>query len=205
MKWGHFNGSRKVLSTLYWFQKYASLEAGLDEKHESLGRDNRCSCRALLFLLFSKVVILNEPVALDQLSCLVCGMARKEEQVSRLNIQCKLHKHERVKRQGYPFCINTSCTEEANGNQGGSPQVILPEIMSGDFWVSAMAARGSPQLATGPQKCVLLPDINEFFHFLKRNLKMIMGIKGCVNGFEHSEEQMTALLKPPMTSASSHR
>jgi hypothetical protein len=33
-------------------------------------------------------------------------------------------------------------------------EVIFPEMNSGDFEVSAIAARGSPQFATGPQKCV---------------------------------------------------
>lgn len=35
------------------------------------------------------------------------------------------------------------------------PNVIFPLIISGGFLVSAMAAIGIPQLATGPQKCVL--------------------------------------------------
>lgn len=35
------------------------------------------------------------------------------------------------------------------------PNVILPLMNSGGFLVSAMAASGMPQLATGPQKCVL--------------------------------------------------
>lgn len=35
------------------------------------------------------------------------------------------------------------------------PTVIFPLIISGDFLVSAMAASGMPQFATGPQKWVL--------------------------------------------------
>lgn len=35
------------------------------------------------------------------------------------------------------------------------PKVILPLIIVGSFCVSAIAASGIPQLATGPQKCVL--------------------------------------------------
>ena len=33
------------------------------------------------------------------------------------------------------------------------PNVIRPLIISGDFFMSLMAAMGRPQLATGPQKC----------------------------------------------------
>lgn len=33
------------------------------------------------------------------------------------------------------------------------PKVILPLIISGLFFISAMAAIGRPQFATGPQKC----------------------------------------------------
>ena len=35
-----------------------------------------------------------------------------------------------------------------------SAMVILPEISSGLFWESAIAANGNPQLSTGPQKWV---------------------------------------------------
>lgn len=35
------------------------------------------------------------------------------------------------------------------------PSVIFPEINFGSFLKSAIAASGIPQLATGPQKCVL--------------------------------------------------
>lgn len=35
------------------------------------------------------------------------------------------------------------------------PRVILPLIISGFFRISANAAIGMPQFATGPQKCVL--------------------------------------------------
>lgn len=34
-----------------------------------------------------------------------------------------------------------------------SPKVILPLIISGLFFISAMAAMGRPQFAMGPQKC----------------------------------------------------
>lgn len=33
------------------------------------------------------------------------------------------------------------------------PNVIRPLMISGDFFMSLIAAIGSPQLATGPQKC----------------------------------------------------
>lgn len=33
------------------------------------------------------------------------------------------------------------------------PKVIRPLIISGDFFMSLIAAMGRPQLATGPQKC----------------------------------------------------
>lgn len=33
------------------------------------------------------------------------------------------------------------------------PNVIRPLIISGDFFMSLMAAMGRPQFATGPQKC----------------------------------------------------
>lgn len=33
------------------------------------------------------------------------------------------------------------------------PNVIRPLMISGDFFISLIAATGSPQLATGPQKC----------------------------------------------------
>ena len=36
-----------------------------------------------------------------------------------------------------------------------SPTVIFGLIISGSFFMSAMAARGMPQLATGPQKCCI--------------------------------------------------
>lgn len=35
------------------------------------------------------------------------------------------------------------------------PNVIFPLIYVGSFLRSAIAAKGIPQLATGPQKCVL--------------------------------------------------
>lgn len=35
------------------------------------------------------------------------------------------------------------------------PNVILPLMKTGSFLVSAIAASGIPQFATGPQKCVL--------------------------------------------------
>lgn len=33
------------------------------------------------------------------------------------------------------------------------PTVMLPEMYAGSFFQSAIAAKGIPQLATGPQKC----------------------------------------------------
>lgn len=43
---------------------------------------------------------------------------------------------------------------EATGVQSThSPNVIRPLMISGDFFMSLMAAMGRPQLATGPQKC----------------------------------------------------
>lgn len=38
------------------------------------------------------------------------------------------------------------------------PNVILPLMISGLFFISAIAAIGRPQFATGPQKCCA--DIN---------------------------------------------
>ena len=46
------------------------------------------------------------------------------------------------------------------------PAVILGLIISGDFFISAIAAIGMPQLATGPQKCLKYLKIN-----LLKNMK----------------------------------
>lgn len=43
------------------------------------------------------------------------------------------------------------------------PSVIFPLIMSGFFRISAKAAIGIPQLATGPQKCVLHKNTHEIY------------------------------------------
>lgn len=42
------------------------------------------------------------------------------------------------------------------------PNVILPLMMSGFLRISANAANGMPQFATGPQKCVLYQPASQF-------------------------------------------
>ena len=50
--------------------------------------------------------------------------------------------------------INSNNTGSlSSSNSATIPAVILGLIISGDFFISAIAARGIPQLATGPQKC----------------------------------------------------
>lgn len=42
------------------------------------------------------------------------------------------------------------------------PNVILPLMISGFLRISANAANGMPQFATGPQKCVLCYAVRQF-------------------------------------------
>lgn len=49
--------------------------------------------------------------------------------------------------------INETTGECRSSSSEVLPKVILPLMISGLFFISAIAAIGRPQFATGPQKC----------------------------------------------------
>ena len=92
---------------------------------------------------------------LSQLGCFIAKMTCKQKHVSRLHFQRKPHKQHRINGQ----CCNKKNEILSNTkhtfltNNITLPVVIFPLMNSGFFLKSAKAAIGSPQFATGPQKC----------------------------------------------------
>lgn len=61
-----------------------------------------------------------------------------------------------------------------------STPVILGEMLSGDFLASAMPARTKPQLATGPQKCVVKIPASEFAHVLILENRLTLDLEAMI-------------------------
>ncbi len=88
---------------------------------------------------------------LNDLSCLVGKVAGKQEHIPWIHLDGKPHEQQGVDAQccgpGGEEC-RQSCSCIPGGCMEYIPNVILGLMMSGDFFMSAMAAKGMPQFAT---------------------------------------------------------